>query len=61
MARSVRLREYEVDISTGVTVTMKLNPEFVAERGDSRRVREVKAAARPANKSRQTANKSTAD
>lgn len=54
MART-RLREYEVDIRPGVTVTMKLDPEFVAERGDSKRVREVKAVA---NKSRQPANKS---
>lgn len=56
MARSARLREYEVDVSTGVTVTMKLDPEFVAERGDPRRVREVKAAP-VSNKSRQPANK----
>lgn len=55
MARSARLREYEVDVSAGVTVTMKLDPEFVAERGDPRRVREVKAAV--ANKGRQPANK----
>lgn len=57
MTRSSKLREYEVDIRPGVTVTMKLSPEKVGERGD-RRIREVKA--KPvANKSRQPANKST--
>lgn len=56
MARTSRLREYEVDVRPGVTLTMKLNPERVAEQGDSKRVREVKA--RPVNnKGRQPANK----
>lgn len=56
MARSSRLREYEVEIRPGTSVTMKLSPEFVAEHGDARRVREVKA--RPAaNKARAAATK----
>ncbi|WP_062215749.1 hypothetical protein [Streptomyces sp. NBRC 109706] len=58
MSRAARLREYEVDVRPGVTLTMKLSPEKVAERGDPKRVREVKARPAP-NKSRQLANKST--
>lgn len=57
MSRAARLREYEVDVRPGVTLTMKLSPEKVAERGDSKRVREVKARS-AVNKGRQPANKS---
>jgi len=50
-----RLKEYEVDIASGVTVTMKLNPEYVLEHGDPSRVREKARAV--ANKSRRPVNK----
>ncbi|MEU2960376.1 hypothetical protein [Streptomyces albidoflavus] len=53
-----RLEEYEVDIASGVTVTMKLSPD-AAEKADPKRVRKVtRAKGRPvANKARRPANK----
>lgn len=50
-----RLKEYEVDIASGVTVTMKLSPDYVQEHGDPSRVREKARAA--VNKSRRPVNK----
>ncbi|MBL3808515.1 hypothetical protein G3I34_21615 [Streptomyces sp. SID8014] len=44
-----------MDIASGVTVTMKLNPEYVLEHGDPSRVREKARAV--ANKSRRPVNK----
>ncbi|MGW6695548.1 hypothetical protein ACWF62_17410 [Rhodococcus sp. NPDC054953] len=56
-----RLEEYEVDIASGVTVTMKLSPEAV-EKADPKRVRKVQRTKGRllANKARRAANKAPA-